>query len=251
MFEKLIRDRIPAIALAEGRLLPTRIAEAKELRQFLVRKLFEEALEVAEATTSSDRDRILDELADVKTVLDHLAQHQGIDQEEIESRARDKLQERGGFKSGIILQDATHSGGRIHVGSGESLLDSLKTELAICIRARFAVAFVMESGLDLLEGALRSALLRSAQIEFLTTDYLGVTEPEALERLLNWPGSLAVKVFTHPWRSFHPKAYLLSAQTVQGAPSLVRPICRGWDLGTVWNGHGRCSTSIQATRWLN
>lgn len=72
------------------------------------------------------------------------------------------------------------------------------------------------SGLALLEGAALSAMLRGAQIKLLTTDYLGVTEPEALERLASWQGRLDVRVYSHPRRSFHPKAYLFERSDGSG-----------------------------------
>jgi superfamily II DNA or RNA helicase len=42
----------------------------------------------------------------------------------------------------------------------------------------------------------------------LTTDYLDVTSPNALRRLISLHGNLDVRAFSHPARSFHPKAYL-------------------------------------------
>ena len=74
--------------------------------------------------------------------------------------------------------------------------------------ARIAVAFVMESGLSLIEGPALAALLRGAELRLLTTDYLGVTEPQALERLCRWHGRLQARVHHHERRSFHPTAYL-------------------------------------------
>ena len=49
----------------------------------------------------------------------------------------------------------------------------------------------------------------------LTTDYLAVTDPDALARLLDLaelrPDTAATRVFQDPSVSFHPKAYLFSS----------------------------------------
>jgi superfamily II DNA or RNA helicase/diadenosine tetraphosphate (Ap4A) HIT family hydrolase/HKD family nuclease len=84
-------------------------------------------------------------------------------------------------------------------------------------RADFLVSFIMESGLDLVEQQLDSALNRGAHIRILTTDYMGVTHPAALSRLLDLGSalvhdkarnSLELRVFHDAKTSFHPKAYI-------------------------------------------
>ena len=143
----------------------------------------------------------------MKPVLAASAGLQGMRRQEVDRRAEEKRAQRGGFDSRLVLQDAPPAPGRLHVGGGRSLLDALKQEFEACAVARIAVAFVMNSGLDLIEGPALAALLRGADLKLLTTDYLGVTEPEALERLSRWR-DLEAKVYSHRRRSFHPKAYL-------------------------------------------
>jgi len=80
-------------------------------------------------------------------------------------------------------------------------------------RVDIAVSFIMTSGLDLLEAGLGTALERpGVRCRILTTDYLGITEKPALERLLTrmrmFPDTLAVRVFSAINQGFHPKAYL-------------------------------------------
>jgi hypothetical protein len=65
----------------------------------------------------------------------------------------------------------------------------LRDESRRCSTASFAVAFVMESGLDILEGDLRAAALRGACIRFLTSDYMDVTESATLQALIVWGAS--------------------------------------------------------------
>lgn len=125
---------------------------------------------------------------------------------------------------------------RLHTGSDGTLLRALRQELATCRRARLAVAFVMTSGVDLLDADLRRALLRGAHFQLLTTDYLDVTEPDALRRLLGLGSGCAVRVFLAGSRSFHPKAYLFerddgSGRAFVGSANLSRS---GLDGGVEW-----------------
>src|ERR1700728_1003429 len=101
-----------------------------------------------------------------------------------------------------------HAGPRLHVGRSTTLVQALRDELKQCASASCAVAFVMATGLDILEGDLRAAALRGATIRFLTSDYLGVTEPAALRRLLSLGTTAVVKCYETGRGSFHPKAYL-------------------------------------------
>ena len=206
--EKLIRDRIPDLAAAQGRRLALRTAEPAEMARLLGLKLVEETHEVLDAIRVGRPGEVLDELADLQTVIDAIAARHGLSRQDVDRRAEEKRAQRGGFDSRLVLQDAPPAPGRLHVGGGRSLLEALKQEFEACAVARIAVAFVMNSGLDLIEGPALAALLRGADLRLLTTDYLGVTEPEALERLSRWHGRLQAKVYSHGRRSFHPKAYL-------------------------------------------
>jgi len=97
----------------------------------------------------------------------------------------------------------------------------LRDDLLQCLRdPRFdrvdlLVSFVMKSGLEQIYGGLLDALDRDAKVRVLTTDYLTVTDADALARLLDLaelrPGALATRVFRDPATSFHPKAYLFSS----------------------------------------
>ena len=78
----------------------------------------------------------------------------------------------------------------------------------------------MPSGLAKLEPHLRDFVARAGRLRLLTGDYLGITEPEALIRLLDLDGDRQIRVFetAHPTGpdhpgppaplSFHPKAYV-------------------------------------------
>ncbi|MEN9315694.1 MAG: hypothetical protein RIS35_2087 [Pseudomonadota bacterium] len=208
MLEKLIRDRIPAIARAEGRELPVRSAGGEELARLLGLKLVEETQEVLDALSGGSPSGLLDELADLQTVIESIAIRHGFAREDIDRRVAEKRAERGGFEDGLVLRQTAVRFPRLHAGGSRSLLDAMRRELEACATARIAVAFVMGSGVDLIEGPLLAALLRGAEVRLLTTDYLDVTEPEALDRVCRWRGRIDVRVYSHPRRSFHPKAYL-------------------------------------------
>lgn len=114
-------------------------------------------------------------------------------------------------------------------------------------RIDLAVSFIMKSGVDLIADHLEVALQRGARIRFLTTDYLSITDPDALTRLLDLAdrpdldeSQLQVKVFHDPKVSFHPKAYLFRstrsavAGGFVGSSNLSRSGIRGgveWNLG--------------------
>ncbi len=97
----------------------------------------------------------------------------------------------------------------------------LRDDLLRCLRdPRFdrvdlLVSFVMKSGLEQVHGGLLDALDRGARVRVLTTDYLTVTDADALARLLDLaevrPEAVATRVFHDPATSFHPKAYLFSS----------------------------------------
>jgi superfamily II DNA or RNA helicase/HKD family nuclease len=125
------------------------------------------------------------------------------------------------------MQDAVIHRPRLHVGGSNTLLDAIRNELQSCVAARLAVAFVMRSGTELLDGPLRAALLRGADVQLLTTDYLDVTEPDALQALLGLQGRFELRVYSHERRSFHPKAFLFeradgSGRAFVGSSNLSR-----------------------------
>ncbi|MGL6168762.1 MAG: DEAD/DEAH box helicase family protein, partial [Fusobacteriaceae bacterium] len=84
----------------------------------------------------------------------------------------------------------------------ESLKNSINSSSEIIIN----VSFIRDSGLKLLIPELLKARDSGKTIKILTSDYMKVTEPNALYRLLSIPG---VKIFNNPSNiSFHPKTYI-------------------------------------------
>lgn len=99
--EKLVRDRIPDLMAEPGSTLVVETLDHKAHINALKSKLKEEADEVARATT---REEIIEEIADVKEVLDALILKMAIDRKEIEEIKRKKSFRNGGFDRGLYLK---------------------------------------------------------------------------------------------------------------------------------------------------
>ncbi|MGH9391818.1 MAG: HIT domain-containing protein, partial [Vicinamibacteria bacterium] len=97
-------------------------------------------------------------------------------------------------------------------GESDPLLPYLRSHLDQADRADLLASFILESGVALLEGHLKDLIDRGGRVRILTGDYLGITEPNALLRLLDLQegtkGVLAARIFVSGGTSFHPKAYI-------------------------------------------
>jgi len=97
-------------------------------------------------------------------------------------------------------------------GNRAPLLPSLLEAIYRADEIEFAVAFIKSSGLDLVFQALMDAVeLRKVQLTLLTSDYLDVTDPQALRQLMLLAERGAdIRVFqTGSTTSFHLKAYIV------------------------------------------
>ena len=111
----------------------------------------------------------------------------------------------------LVNKTTYRSGSSSHFTRGalDPLLPNLKSAIDRSEQVDFSVAFIKQSGLDLLRGHLQDLLNRQGRVRIITGDYLDVTEPEALEDLLELGPSLELYVVEcSPGMSFHPKAYL-------------------------------------------
>ena len=98
---------------------------------------------------------------------------------------------------------------RLTTGPDLPLLGRLLADIDRSQRVDIAVAFVMNSGVALLFEHLRDVLERDGQLRLLTGDYLGVTDPQALLRLLDLPREPELRVYeTRPGNGFHLKSYI-------------------------------------------
>jgi HKD family nuclease len=100
-------------------------------------------------------------------------------------------------------------------GGDAPLLAPLEQDLAHSKEVDIAVAFVLQSGVDRLYPHFIDLLQRGGILRLLTGDYLEITDPDALQRLLDLRELAGVdrcilRVFESGGTSFHPKAYLIS-----------------------------------------
>ena len=101
VYNKLIRDKIPRIIKQSGGQPVFRIMEQKEFIRELKNKLVEEANEVVMAT---NREELINELADVTEVINTLCAATEIVDREIELVRITKADQRGGFQNRLMLE---------------------------------------------------------------------------------------------------------------------------------------------------
>jgi predicted house-cleaning noncanonical NTP pyrophosphatase (MazG superfamily) len=97
---KLVRDRIPEMIEADGRVPLCRTLTEEQYGDALLAKLQEEATELA---TAGPADR-LEEAADVYEVLLALLAHTGHSRDDLTRAADHKRAERGGFSGRVWLE---------------------------------------------------------------------------------------------------------------------------------------------------
>ena len=97
-YNKLVRDRIPAIIEASGRHCTTEVLTEAAYLSFLDRKLDEELAEY-------HRDQNLEELADLWEVIRAVVKARGYSLEELENVRAEKERKRGGFEDRILLKE--------------------------------------------------------------------------------------------------------------------------------------------------
>lgn len=98
VFNKLVRDKIPAIIMANGDTPHVRIIENDdEYLHTLLEKDVEEGIELAQ-------DPNLEELADKLEVIYAIAKVRGYTPEQVEQARLKKVAERGGFDGRVFLE---------------------------------------------------------------------------------------------------------------------------------------------------
>ncbi|MCO8265958.1 nucleoside triphosphate pyrophosphohydrolase [Haloferax sp. AB510] len=96
-YDKLVRDDIPRIVRESGETPVVHVADDEEFDRRLREKLVEEAEEFAESGR-------VEELADVYAVVDAVLARRDEDWETVQTAAREKAAERGGFEDGVVLE---------------------------------------------------------------------------------------------------------------------------------------------------
>lgn len=97
IYNKLVRDKIPAIIEADGKKVEIDYVTGQDMDALLEDKLLEEFNEYLE-------DRNLEELADMMEVIFGMASQLGYTDEDLLAERERKLEKRGGFKEGIFLK---------------------------------------------------------------------------------------------------------------------------------------------------
>lgn len=152
-----------------------------------------------------------------------------------------------------LSQDAGETPGLLIAGGDDPLLSHLIRHIDAADTVDLAVAFALDSGVNLIFPWLEDLLGRGGQLRLVVGDYLEVTEPSALRKLRDLDkegltGRLDARVFETSGTSFHPKAWLFRAvgtqgATIVGSSNLSRSALTG---GVEWNLHSAAAGDVRA-----
>lgn len=145
--------------------------------------------------------------------------------------------------------------GRLIAGGDDPLLTHLIHHIDKAQAVDLAVAFALDSGVDLIFPWLEDLLDRGGELRLVVGDYLDVTEPSALRKLRDLDkegllGRFDARVFETSGTSFHPKAWLFRAAgedgaTIVGSSNLSRSALTN---GVEWNLHSPAPRDRQAVQ---
>jgi len=99
IYNKLIRDNIPAIIEKTGKKFSFERVSDDKFRKLLLQKLVEEANEVC----TCDESDIINELSDIYEVIDSIVEVYNLDKKAILAAQKNKREKRGGFGKHIKL----------------------------------------------------------------------------------------------------------------------------------------------------
>ncbi|GLV14031.1 DNA repair helicase [Alicyclobacillus hesperidum] len=88
----------------------------------------------------------------------------------------------------------------------------LKYELQTADQIYFMVSFIRWSGIQLLLRTIDERLRQGKPMNILTTDYMYITEPKALRRLLDYE-NVQIRLYHVSQESFHTKAYMFARES--------------------------------------
>jgi len=101
-FNKLVRDKLPAVYTELNEKIVFRKLRGVELLRRLGEKLLEEVAEIP--FEEGTREQIIDELSDVEQVMDDIKAQLDISDEEIRAAKSKKFAKKGGFSDGIFVE---------------------------------------------------------------------------------------------------------------------------------------------------
>ena len=93
-----------------------------------------------------------------------------------------------------------------------NLIEDLTKLTADASSIYWVTAFAMKSGVKLVLPPLKEALARNAELKILVGDYLYITQPQALQLLLQELPGAEIRLHKSSGISFHPKAYLFRSE---------------------------------------
>lgn len=235
--EKLVRDLIPRIIEADGRTPQLRQVDDQVAAPFAHRKVLEEAAELYDALRSGKIEDVRAELADLLEIMRRTAHLAGVPWNDVEATRIARAEARGGFEANYLLGSLPSDLRRVYGAGDPPLFRALDQHLRNCRRASIAVSFGMRSGVEMLGASIAAALRNGSTIRLLTSDYLDITEPEALEELLALGEGLDLRLYHEPGRSFHAKCYIFEQEDGRnaafvGSSNLSRSAL---DNGIEWN----------------
>jgi len=116
-------------------------------------------------------------------------------------------------ETGITPEATNISFENCFTGESNPLLPHILHGLQNATRIDFLVAFLMESGVDLLIADLERAVSRGVPVRIICGNYMGITQPAALYQLRYCMGSrVSLCFYSDSGRSFHPKAWFFHYQ---------------------------------------
>ena len=158
---------------------------------------------------------------------------------------RHVIPHKGNYLAGATTQLATSTAapmGTPHdraliAGGEDALIRHLLPHIDKARAVDLAVSFVLESGARLLQPHLQEMLNRSGRLRLVTSDYLDVTDPTALRRLMDLEGDADLRVFEAAKVGFHPKSWVFhledqSGVAIVGSSNLSETALR---TGVEWN----------------
>lgn len=99
-YHKLIRDHIPEIIAGDGKKFQTTVLQDEQYREALLKKVLEEAAEVAKSSPAE----LPSEIADLFEVVEAVMATYGITMDDIQSVKVQRRNERGGFSKKLQLE---------------------------------------------------------------------------------------------------------------------------------------------------
>jgi len=105
----------------------------------------------------------------------------------------------------------------VFTGHKQPILPKLQHCIKKAKKIYFIVSFIRDSGMKLLIKTIKEASLEGKEIKIITSNYMNITEPNALYRLYEiFENDKNIKIFNNSKISFHPKTYIFEYEDGEG-----------------------------------